>query len=91
MNRKKHEHQKHVLCPKCKTPVQIRKRILGFDIKWPEIKLHAAAEKAEIKRRAKERPSREIEPMFMPAHAQTAGLLALSMMMAKKNKEKGIS
>lgn len=57
LNRRKHEHETYVLCPKCKAEVSIRKRILGFDPKWPEIKLHSAAEKAEMKRRRQERHS----------------------------------
>lgn len=84
LNRRKHEHETYVLCPKCKAEVSIRKKILRLpNLKWPEIKLHAAAEKAEMKRRAK-RPYREDRQLFTPAHAQSAGLLAYSLMMAQK-------
>lgn len=89
LNRKKHEHETHVLCPKCKGEVQIRKKILRFpNPEWPKIKLHNAADRVEIKRKATEKPERPMIPyLHTPVHAQSAGLLALSMMMAKKELE----
>jgi hypothetical protein len=91
LNRCKHEHDRYVLCPKCKGEVQIRKRILGFNIEWSKIKLHNATIKADIKR-LRTKPESTPSIPYIGIRDQALGLLHLSMLMKKQmddEKKKG--
>lgn len=92
VNKQKHEHQTYVICPHsgCHERVQIHKRRLPFNPKWPSIKDETKESRLEAKEKKRRQPA---TPQILPGPTRIgmsqslAGVLALSAAM-KKAEEK---
>jgi len=89
VNKNKHQGETHVLCPKCLTKVQIRKKFpWSPNSNWQKQKQDRAEQKQRFKKMRKRKEDLFMQPsIFAPAHAQVMGLLALSQLMKKREEE----